>query len=516
MRRETRRTSTDMHVMRLLVALVVSATMMHGWVSSEVDAQQTQTSDVAIVATENGAPVYDACFVLVNFSLVGCDDNGDGKVTFQDVPLGAYTVRQTADLGPNRFVADSTIVVTGGADNDGWERFFVQVESRPDVPVSVNEPQVELAEAVVGSGRPPLPPGIVRLPFNGEYEVTQVPGCGAHDRNLWSSREGQELNGRALDFGLYLDEVVAAGEGYVLSAYTDAYGALVLVIDHGQGVRSYYVHLQEFWVSVGDHVNAGDPIGLSGNSGLGGQYHLHFAVTVNNNDDPAYIGDAANINSLPGLPWILDVPNADGFVTPCRPAGSPADIAVGGAVAQTSAATVPAEEPTLIAVGYDRNAAVDAAYGYLGQDEVLPNDSARYASLVLWAGGLPQTDEWVSTALDWPQDLVNYLVASHRLNEQSTYTPATITRLVWADNTAGGAMPGDLIAYDWEGDAIIDHVAVVTRLNEQGYPEVSEHSPRDENRYWSYSDVADNWIEFAYPGSVAYLIHISPLTVPDV
>jgi hypothetical protein len=72
------------------------------------------TSDVTIVTTENGQPVFDVCYVLVGLSNEGCDDNGDGQVTFEDVPLGTHTVRQTADLGSGRYVDDVTIDVTGG------------------------------------------------------------------------------------------------------------------------------------------------------------------------------------------------------------------------------------------------------------------------------------------------------------------------------------------------------------------------------------------------------------------
>jgi hypothetical protein len=93
-----------------------------------------QTSNVAIVTTEQGQPVYDACYVLVDYSNVGCDENRDGKVTFQDVPLGTYTVRQTADLGPGRSVNDFTIQVTGAMSSDGWERFNATIVSSSAAP----------------------------------------------------------------------------------------------------------------------------------------------------------------------------------------------------------------------------------------------------------------------------------------------------------------------------------------------------------------------------------------------
>jgi hypothetical protein len=96
-------------------------------VSQGASASSGQTSDVAIVTTENGQPAYDACYVILEYSEIGCDENGDGKVTFEDIPLGAWTVRQVADLGPGRSVADFTIQVTGAASGDGWERFTATI-----------------------------------------------------------------------------------------------------------------------------------------------------------------------------------------------------------------------------------------------------------------------------------------------------------------------------------------------------------------------------------------------------
>lgn len=79
-------------------------------------AAQAGTQDISIWSYENdgGGSAYDACYVLVGYSEVGCDENGDGAVQFADVAYGTYTVRQVADMGPGRYVADFTIVVDGG------------------------------------------------------------------------------------------------------------------------------------------------------------------------------------------------------------------------------------------------------------------------------------------------------------------------------------------------------------------------------------------------------------------
>jgi hypothetical protein len=91
------------------------------------NASAGQTSDVAIVTMEHGGSATDACYVLVDFSNEGCDENGDGKITFQEVPLGTYTVHQTADLGPGRWVDDFTIQVRGNVGPAGWEEFFATI-----------------------------------------------------------------------------------------------------------------------------------------------------------------------------------------------------------------------------------------------------------------------------------------------------------------------------------------------------------------------------------------------------
>ena len=57
------------------------------------------------------------------------------------------------------------------------------------------------------------------------------------------------------------------------------YGNCV-VIDHGLGIASLYGHLSQIGVAVGDDVTKGQPLGLSGETGLAGGDHLHFAFLV--------------------------------------------------------------------------------------------------------------------------------------------------------------------------------------------------------------------------------------------
>lgn len=59
--------------------------------------------DIALVTREPGSSdlVTGTCYVLVGFSNEGCDENSDGRVTFDDVPPGYYDIEQTRT--PNGF-----------------------------------------------------------------------------------------------------------------------------------------------------------------------------------------------------------------------------------------------------------------------------------------------------------------------------------------------------------------------------------------------------------------------------
>ncbi|HEX5940101.1 MAG TPA: M23 family metallopeptidase [Dehalococcoidia bacterium] len=87
--------------------------------------------------------------------------------------------------------------------------------------------------------------------------------------------------------------VYAAQTGTVITAgWSGGYGNLV-VIDHGLGFSSYYAHLSQIHVTLGQYVYRGTVIGVSGNTGASFGEHLHFEIRINGQPtDPK-----------PYLPW---------------------------------------------------------------------------------------------------------------------------------------------------------------------------------------------------------------------
>lgn len=74
--------------------------------------------------------------------------------------------------------------------------------------------------------------------------------------------------------------ILAAAAGKVVRAeWGSGYGKLV-VIDHGNGIRTAYAHLSSFAVERGQLVAAGTTVGGMGTTGRSSAVHLHFELRI--------------------------------------------------------------------------------------------------------------------------------------------------------------------------------------------------------------------------------------------
>lgn len=72
--------------------------------------------------------------------------------------------------------------------------------------------------------------------------------------------------------------VRAAGGGTVLQSGEDPEYGLFVLLEHPDSLQTKYGHLSRTTVAAGEQVEAGQVIGLSGNSGRSSAPHLHFEI----------------------------------------------------------------------------------------------------------------------------------------------------------------------------------------------------------------------------------------------
>lgn len=151
------------------------------------------------------------------------------------------------------------------------------------------------------------------------YNHTQTPV-----EKGWSVRKTQttDFRGRGLtydshngtDFAIPVGtRVQTAAPGEVVAVMSEFNrGGLKVFIEHGHGLMTTYAHLAKAMVKVGDVVQRGQAIAISGYSGIDGAVtyplgipHVHFNVWLNNEPvDPFPFGDHASLwqaGLLPGF-----------------------------------------------------------------------------------------------------------------------------------------------------------------------------------------------------------------------
>ncbi|MFM7468013.1 MAG: M23 family metallopeptidase [Vampirovibrionales bacterium] len=74
--------------------------------------------------------------------------------------------------------------------------------------------------------------------------------------------------------------ILAPAEGTVKLAQTLGFHGGTVLLDHGQGITTIYIHQSAILVKEGMHVSAGTPIGKVGDTGFATGPHLHWGVFV--------------------------------------------------------------------------------------------------------------------------------------------------------------------------------------------------------------------------------------------
>ena len=117
--------------------------------------------------------------------------------------------------------------------------------------------------------------GAFTWPLLGYYTITSSFG------SREAPTEGASSFHKGVDIGCADGApIVAAADGVV--SYTGYFGGggNTVIIDHGNGLCTLYMHMSGFAVGDGANVTAGTVIGYAGSTGISTGPHLHFAVRV--------------------------------------------------------------------------------------------------------------------------------------------------------------------------------------------------------------------------------------------
>lgn len=136
--------------------------------------------------------------------------------------------------------------------------------------------RIEAEKAAAGKQNHPYTGGVFTWPCPSSTRITSDYGVRT------SPTSGASTNHKGIDIGADGGaDIVAAAAGMVTSAaYSSAAGNYVM-IDHGGGLYTVYMHASALLVSPGQEVSAGQVIAKVGSTGISTGNHLHFGVSLN-------------------------------------------------------------------------------------------------------------------------------------------------------------------------------------------------------------------------------------------
>lgn len=192
-----------------------------------------------------------------------------------DIKIGKYAVLVVEDNGKEKIKQHLPIQIKEGNFSIQKVKFTPEKEELLESPE--NKEERELIRSALNQKTPIQQwDGIFALPvkggkISGKYGARRVNEKGIP---LWihkgidiASKEGTPV------FAANTGKVILIGEDFHLHGKT-------IIIDHGQGVMSLYIHLHSISVKEGELVTKNQQIGEVGNTGLTTASNLHFGIYI--------------------------------------------------------------------------------------------------------------------------------------------------------------------------------------------------------------------------------------------
>ena len=186
---------------------------------------------------------------------------------------GAYPIRLHAETSDGEAISFEKEI---RVERQRYPRVLLKVPGRYTAPSVEEQRQIEQDKQTKAEAFKTLSPGR-------EWEGSFAPPVNAEISDVFGVE--RVFNGsvqsthQGLDFRVSSGTSVAAvNSGRIILARALFFEGKCVVIDHGQGLLTLYLHLSKFLVNEGDDVEKGQAIGLSGGTGRATGPHLHLAV----------------------------------------------------------------------------------------------------------------------------------------------------------------------------------------------------------------------------------------------
>ena len=186
---------------------------------------------------------------------------------------GAYPIQLHAETNAGEAISFEKKI---RVERQRYPRVQLKVPARYTAPSAEDQRQIEQDKETKAEAFKTLSPGR-------EWKGSFAPPVNAEISDVFGVERvfngSVESTHQGLDFRVPSGTSVAAvNRGHIILARSLFFEGNCVVIDHGQGLLTLYLHLSKFLIKEGDDVNKGQAIGLSGGTGRATGPHLHLAV----------------------------------------------------------------------------------------------------------------------------------------------------------------------------------------------------------------------------------------------
>lgn len=182
--------------------------------------------------------------------------------------------------------AKSAEVARYQEDIDAYEKLVAQYDAeiqQASARIAEIEAAAAAAAAAAQNGETTTNAGTTYVPYTGGAFIWPCPSSYKINSGF-GKREASGVvtaNHYGIDIGCPDGTpIVAAASGVVVLARFSNTAGNWIIISHGNGIYTIYMHASTLYVSEGQYVNGGDTIMLSGATGATQGRHLHFEVRV--------------------------------------------------------------------------------------------------------------------------------------------------------------------------------------------------------------------------------------------